>query len=811
MPRSTSLFRPLAAAALVALAFGTSATAQDEDAVVSKANGDLKAIQAKLAAGKGADDSDKPALQRLRIDKFEAKEGRVNVRGVFLDAGGKGKLDDRFGDDAKGLIVKHLKLDKEPRFSWEDVDVYDADVTLSPDHEAPFVTLQNAAAAAKLDQVYLTGNRFGPGGELVLTGSWAKGSEKALTDLWTDKDKGVLTKHPIAAAGKAGAPAVSFSELKVQDAWPLSAAAARAALAGSDQPALRRTRADRVYLTYSKAAPRLNVEGVRLGQDKFEADAVKTALEALWKDVVSRAAATVSPDIVNELPDPAADVQAAVAKNRALDGVRVDAGAEFDKDGNLLLAGLKPDATNAKADDVAAAYKAVVTAKAAAEPTRADRYKRLAAGTFSTAAMKPIAWNELYADMRQWAKDTRDDVRFRRLAFAADPKDLGPGYATAKGGGGLVLAYQATSPADVKAVAAEFERAFARRFQAGLPDAPKPAADADAPKADAKAGGSDAPGAEGPLVPSLTAELRALVAAGRALPPKENPWFGVLLSRGYFDADDKYRLDGVVDNAGQNALLQKELEKRKADPKWADYFRPATGKDDVVPPKLEVISMRALLDRVQRVTPGYADFDGLRVENAYYDEALRLTFQAHSVGKVTPDMVGKLADLIKADPTYKKRVAPSAATEPAKVRIQPLAGPAYADDQVANFSLAYGAKLLNEAGASKAARAKAKAWLDVATLHYPNESAVWYLSARYNLLDSDAPEKERNELVRRDLYRVVELEGPLAFNGPAQRKRRYEAAKDFQGEARAELEARWLEAFREVKDGAKPIALTGGN
>ena len=94
-------------------------------------------------------------------------------------------------------------------------------------------------------------------------------------------------------------------------------------------------------------------------------------------------------------------------------------------------------------------------------------------------------------------------------------------------------------------------------------------------------------------------------------------------------------------------------------------------------------------------------------------------------------------------------------------------------------------------------------------MHYPNESAVWFLSARYNFLNSDETAESRRELVKRDLYRVIELEGPLAFNGPAQRKRRYEAAKDFQGTARVDLEALWLDAFREVKDGGKPITLAG--
>ena len=98
-------------------------------------------------------------------------------------------------------------------------------------------------------------------------------------------------------------------------------------------------------------------------------------------------------------------------------------------------------------------------------------------------------------------------------------------------------------------------------------------------------------------------------------------------------------------------------------------------------------------------------------------------------------------------------------------------------------------------------------WLDAALLHYPNEAAVWFLSAQYNFLYGDENPGRRHQMVRRDLFRTIDLEGVLAFNGPAQRKRRYEAARDFQGTARNELEELWLKCFREAKDGAKPLTL----
>jgi hypothetical protein len=208
--------------------------------------------------------------------------------------------------------------------------------------------------------------------------------------------------------------------------------------------------------------------------------------------------------------------------------------------------------------------------------------------------------------------------------------------------------------------------------------------------------------------------------------------------------------------------------------------------------------MRELLDRVKRVTPAYPAFDGIRIESARYDADSNLIFEAHVVGEPDRDAGPLLARLIRDNPKYRRR-----APADRQVLLARLDGPPYSDDQVGDFSTALGAKLLGKADASKEDRAKAKEWLEVATLHYPNEAAVWFLSAYYNF----AVAKD-DELARRDLYRVIGLEGPLAFNGPAQRKRRYDTARDLQGAVRNDLEALWLECFREVKDGARPLTLT---
>ena len=83
--------------------------------------------------------------------------------------------------------------------------------------------------------------------------------------------------------------------------------------------------------------------------------------------------------------------------------------------------------------------------------------------------------------------------------------------------------------------------------------------------------------------------------------------------------------------------------------------------------------------------------------------------------------------------------------------------------------------------------------------YYPDEAATWFLSAYSNHLNGD------KELVRRDLFRMIELEGRDPA-GPV-RKRRYEAVKDIQGEKRDELEKVWQECLKESREGARPITL----
>jgi hypothetical protein len=746
------------ALSVLALAPDNGRAADDVAKAAADARKQLADIQKQLAAG--TDDQ-----KRLRIDTFEAGDEIVKVVGVFIDVPAA-KADDPVPfDQVRDDLFKSLR----DRLKAPELKFDGAGIVRLPPEKHPHVLLQLAANAAGAtdplaDQVRLDGSRFAADGALVLTGS--RGKDDAVGAWLAAAIPATLGKHP-AVLVKDGKSLVIEDVKPVE--WKLSAAGAQKALAASADAATRRLRADRAYFTYEvvKGADgvrvsglRYVVSGIRLGDDKLDLSAVQDTFRKLWPEALGGANAVpvTAADFSVGITEPVAKLQAAVADRPALDGVRVDAGGEFGPAGELLLAGVQPGLATAGQKELTAAYQAVLKDLSGKDDEAAARYKRLAAGPVSAKKMAVVATPKLLADLRAWAAAGIDDVRLPRLYFAADS--------------GLRLRSQTVTRADGDRVLAKFKE-LVPTFLPPVPGEPSKFPD---------------PAAEPSLFPAgLTARLRTEMAGD------QKKWNGVLIERGYFDAGDRYAIRGVVDSAGQNDALGELLKALAGDGgQYGDYFAPPPA-----PPALEVIPMGELLDRVKRVTPAYAAFDGVRVESARYDADGNLIFQAHIVGRPDRDAAPLLAKLIRDNPKYRRR-----APADRQVLLARADGPGYSDGQVGDFSIALGAKLLAKANGSKEDKAKAKEWLDVAVLNYPNEAAVWFLSAYYNFTVA-----RDDELTRRDLYRVIDLEGPLAFNGPSQRKRRYEAARDFQGAVRNDLEALWLECFREVRDGAKPITL----
>jgi hypothetical protein len=305
----------------------------------------------------------------------------------------------------------------------------------------------------------------------------------------------------------------------------------------------------------------------------------------------------------------------------------------------------------------------------------------------------------------------------------------------------------------------------------------------------------------------MTRHLQTLVSD-----PKNAKWSEVLIERGFFNEGNQYIVRGVVDNEVQKKQLTQYIDSLKNDPEWSAYFKVAGAA-----PQLDVVPMAEMVARVQKVTPAYSRFDGVRITGAKYafitdDKSgfaggQNLVFTAQTVGK--PNLYEcrvLLADLISKHPSYSRRLGKSADQRFPKLRITGVPLQATNNDHIASFANGYTASFLARAEKTSFAErfynlSRAAEWINEGLMHAPDQSSIWFLSAYFHFIIGDS------ELTRRDLFRMIEIEAALAYDGGDQRKRRYEVAKDLQGAKRDELEKLWLNCWKEIKDGAKPMTM----
>lgn len=754
------LFTSCATFAALALVLASTARAQDDIPKLAERAEALRAeLQKELAAGTDAE-------KRLRLEKFAPGDGNLKVTGTFLAPRSANDKEQPEFDAMQAALKKRL----ETKLGAKGLNLA-LTVPLVSANKHPHVVLQQAANAAganapAADQFRFDSTYFGPTGALVVSG--LRGPDAAGAK-WLD---GELAKLGAAngAALKDGKPDVLAAVKEVE--WKIGAAAVQKVLAARPEAAARRLRAERAYFafptdengTVDTRELRLVVRGVRLGKDAFDVAQLNGPVQQLWPEALDVKRLTF--DLIRTPPadEPLAEFRAEVAKAANITGVRVDAGAEFDANGVLTFKGVRPKLSETETRELTAAWQRALAGLVAKGDDAAKEYARIAAVPVSAAKMDELPFDRVLAKARDLAEAEMDDARVARLYFSDKGQLL------------LQVRTAAGSARDREKLDARF-KALQAEYLAKLtaPDGtPAPALDASE------------------FQRSFTQRLREVMAGD------QQKWNGVLIERGFFDAAGNYTLRGVVDAAAQNDALDTELTKIAADnpPVYGEFIVTAN-KRTANKPALDVIPMKGLVDRTKRVTPAYAAFDGVRVVGARYDANTNLVFDAHVVGRLDPTATGLLAQLLREHPDFKRRTPADRLVKIAPVTANP------ADEQLADFGLAYGAKLLTKANPSQADKDKAREWLEASRLHYPNEAGVWFLSAYYHHTSGDA------ELARRDLFRVVELEGPLAFNGPIQRKRRSDAAKDLQGAARADLDALWLDAFRATKDGERPITMIG--
>jgi hypothetical protein len=773
----------LAIATWLVLVFGPVAqgTVPDDQLarVVARASDQLGALQKQLAVGSDI-------TKRFRLDGFAAVGGRLKVAGVFLEPG---FVPPPRTPDPKQPRPPFELLQDEVRTRVREAvkDVIAGQQLLfdftgivrleGKDH--PSVLLQKAAndaGIAAADQLRLDTSHFDGDGTLVLVG--IRGNSEATRDWLSAAAKTVLAQHP--AAIKDTKLAVSFTAVKPVD-WKLTPAVVQKLLAASGRPGLDRLRVDRVFLEHNPANPdpvdrwtilRLTLTGIRIGEEKIDAEYIGTLCRNHWADLFAgptRIQMNANPLLGPGIEEPIAQLRKVIAARPALDGVRVDPGARFGPGGELLLAGLRPKVPSTQQAQaietgVAECWAAVLADRIAVGGAAAGRYQKLQAGPgVRLTHMTEVDTPKLLRELRAWVRTTRDDVRLSRLYFGPD--------------GGLKLQCEAPTDQDFEAVQGQL-RGMTPESAVPVPKAEK----------------LPLPVVEATTIPALTPYFRQQLAHDA-----QKRWATVLLERGYFDDSGRYNLLGVADSKDQIQALTDFLQSFAADPKWKAYFTPSRPPGELL--SLEVIPLAELVARVQRVLPADPKFDGVQIVAASYDAEANLVFSARVVGQPPLDDARQLlAKLIAQHPRYSRRLAKSA--KPGQTRLKlvvlPPEPPPPANERP-ELSVGFAAAAL-----AAGDLVKAKRWIDTGLLHLPQESAIWFLSAYYHLLQGDS------ELVRRDLLRMIDLESDLNLNGSVARKRRYLATANLQGEKRDELEKLGQKYSKEAKQTPRTITLDPG-
>ncbi len=809
MPPLCAFIRRIAtpAIALAALLSTTNdATSQD------KAEPDAKAVLAKVKEGTpgfaeirkrlAAD----PVGSRLRVDGFTVTDtGELKLSGVLLVPG----ADDADRDAAEKqtrarliAIVQEVAGAKD----FKDFDLADG-VKAVRIERLPHLELQKAAnEAGKLnpaaDELRLTNARFDSGGGLVLVGEVGH-NPKTREWLFATAPK-ILEANPAAmrADAKPAELAFALSSPDWLTDWPVSPRVLRQIMARSGNPDLARIRVDRAYLVASSArADEANpsgvnweyvLDGIVLGTNKPDAEAIKAAfgraLAAGFWATLKEGNIDGLLNADNRVPDPGSHLQKAIAATPTLDGTRIDSRTKFGPGGELALTGMEPGLEKARKAELEQTIRSVLTTLASGSDANPG-FRKLTEHGVSLDQLAPVRVAELHSGMRAWAREKQNETRLSRLYFDEN--------------GILTLLCDSPDPAAKDAALAELKR---RASSLQVPIAPVAPAPPETKGGESPAAANRAtqfiatqPPTSGPepvVKPSDKPLKTSLVAALQRIvtDPENKQWDGVLIERGYFKDKDEYIVRGVVESEKQKKALTAYIESLAKEPEWQAYFQP----NPPGAPDLEVIPMSKLVERARRVLPAYPTFDGMSVTGARYvlgkdsqgTTGQTLEFDARAVGRTDPNAPAELQKLIEADTKYYARRLPPG--RPLRIRVLPDEG--NTDEQIANISEALAAKSL--AGGELA---KADQWLETGKLNAPHLASIWFLSAYRNHLAGD------RELVRRDLMRTIELEEPLGFDGPNQRKRRYRVAKDLQGERRSELEKLWLDYWKEHKDGIKRL------
>lgn len=740
-------------------------------------------------------------LVRTRIDSIgykDASKKEIEVKGVRLDYSGFGMKMENWNDIVPpvldSLVKKHINTTAEAKLTADLARGF-ANIDL-PDQ--PHVAMQAAANKKNLDEVYFASSSFNVAGELQIAGLVGKSVNRQALDKTIRAE---LDGKPAVRAKSgpfANADRLNLSGIKEAD-WTLGRNALQAWLASRAKDGLDQFRIDRFEYAYQQPGEKddkivrlfVKIKLVELTGDaktdvniheKLSDQILGRNWEAFTKPIASLPAAERREPIVDK-PDRtvfacAAErtkLQTAIASRNDLDGTLVWGKARFDSTGRLELNGVWRGGA-----------KGTAALESKLKEVLAKQNDRLASEGVSTARFVAIDTQTVLADLGDWTAANLDDVRVERVYFDSAGK--------------LMLKATASNKDDAAKLESQFRSLLARYDILKRVDESRAALVSSAAPGE-KAAPAEAGVSIGNFAASLTADLQKFLAEHA----REDKWRGILIGRGFFDRrqDNRYSLSVIVDDVKQESTVRDLVKEFAAKPAYAGYL--ASNENPIL--SVEEISLRKLVAHLRDVMPANPHFDGFRVDDAVHDAQRNLVLIVAGVGTPDdlepkakePDPIGAIRQTLKKmldeHSVWKKRSAVRADSKLVLVYGNPT-GPVPFNYDLGRLAAVHGARgILTDTG-------ELRTRVRTALMHNPNNSALWYLSAGFHVID------KREDLALRDLRRVVLIEKDPDIDDFAvqAKKARISILEPFQGTTRHRVEKLLDKAYLDYQANKQPPA-----
>ena len=708
---------------------------------------DGKVVKAIQAKCATAKDANSP-LRRLRVDGVTDKAGTAMVSGLLLRGGfGTYEAEEQALKDGLEGILKDILPGKL-------LDV--SGVKKYAPEDLPHLKLQEKAAAAGRDEVLLSPVRFDEAGTAVLSARVGAGDDKAwLQDLAGKSFPQLRFKIETTALKRRFVPGLLQQKLTE---------------AGGNRLLVERIRHE-WSTTRQEAGDLLDLKVVVSGlhlEGAITRPRFVQFVEQLWPELFEEPTerlgircAVEHSNILSDLLEVQEDklvkaLQVAVSANTGLDGVRIERGLLFDADGKMILKGVVPSTSEKLMAELARSLQKAA-ADAGTIPDRAPglTYDRVIRRGVSSTWMSVVRSDLLLTDLRGWAAENVDDALLGRMHFNPDGK--------------LTLHISTPSKDVDDKVLKEFQsRAAAKPYFPGI--------DSKELLANKK-----------PFSDSFTGFLRSIVEHD------QKSWDGVFIERGFFrfDLDPRgvYTVSGVADREGQPAALLRVFQENQTDRKWSEFLgvKPYRLQIDVLP-------LATMLDRLKRICPGYAAFDYIEFTGVSQHPRDGLVFSGDLFSRDAKQDLAEntAAQFLKVHPQWKRR-----ARDGVKLKLAPCGN---LGDESRSLRPYLAAKAL-----ARSDWPSACAELASLRRHTPESVEIWYLSAIYHHAVGD------DELVRRDLTRVITMEAEMAPGGGLvtneNRLVRLNLAERIQGARRIQVDQMERNLQRKISDGASQIKL----